>query len=232
VLVLLATISRTAFAAVIVGALVVLAIRWRAVRAATAAAAVLAVVLAASLLDVPPFGKSGGLTSDLLGRLGWALQFGRPALEPWDTFTWRLTLWPHVVSEMLEHPWTGQGPGTRKPYLGVPTHAHNIFLETGVDLGIPGLLLLVALLAMAVVHIARALRATWRGPHQGLAAAIGGALAAHLLWSQNDILGLGLRLGAFFWVLLAMAVCLPTSRSADPDSASEPRPAGASTADG
>jgi hypothetical protein len=67
-------------------------------------------------------------------------------------------------------------------------------------------------------------------------AAVAGALTAHLLWGQNDIFSLGLRLGVFFWILLALAVCLPTSRSADVDEAPEaappPRPAGLPTADG
>jgi O-antigen ligase len=67
----------------------------------------------------------------------------------------RLAMWPKVVAHIEEKPWTGYGfgrgllraslPGESKE--DVAWHAHNLFLDVALQVGIPGLVLLLVLLA-------------------------------------------------------------------------------------
>jgi O-antigen ligase len=95
----------------------------------------------------------------------------------------RLALWPEVIHYIKERPLTGYGFGRgllRQPLgeefkNGLLWHAHNLFLDTTLQLGVPGLLLLGLLLAAT-------LQGGWRlarEPNE-LAAACGMALLAVL----------------------------------------------------
>jgi O-antigen ligase len=95
----------------------------------------------------------------------------------------RLLLWPQIVGHMRESPLTGYGFGRgmlgdalQAELRGRDTnlwHAHNIFFETVLQLGLPGLALLAWLLLTT-------LREAWRGVRDpdDVAAACGMALAA------------------------------------------------------
>jgi putative inorganic carbon (HCO3(-)) transporter len=116
-------------------------------------------------------------------------------------FSNRLEMWSRGVYLVRDFPLTGIGMGTFEPLakarypfvlLGpnadVP-HAHNIFLQVAVDLGIPGLLAWLGLLFLAArnawrVHLAGVRLAGLRltGRRQGLGWAAG--LGAGLLCSQ------------------------------------------------
>ncbi|MER3513799.1 MAG: hypothetical protein C4310_04935, partial [Chloroflexota bacterium] len=75
----------------------------------------------------------------------------------------RLELWSRALEAIADYPFTGIGMGTfdhviplRYPYvllagaeLAVP-HAHNLFLQVAVDLGLPGLIAFVALLGLVL----------------------------------------------------------------------------------
>jgi exopolysaccharide production protein ExoQ len=93
----------------------------------------------------------------------------------------RLALWPEVIERIQERPLSGYGFGrgglrdSLRSELGDRQlwHAHNLFLDTTLQLGVPGLLILVALLAAT-------LREAWRLSRTGqdLPLACGVALAA------------------------------------------------------
>jgi O-antigen ligase len=66
----------------------------------------------------------------------------------------RFAIWPKVVEDIERRPWTGYGFGrgilrhslpieSKEP---VAWHAHNLFLDVGLQIGIPGLVLLLVLL--------------------------------------------------------------------------------------
>jgi O-antigen ligase len=109
----------------------------------------------------------------------------------------RLALWPEVLERIDERPFTGYGFGrgglrtSLRDELGDLTlwHAHNLFLETTVQLGLPGVALLLALLAAT-------LREAWRlcRTGQDLPLACGIALAAvvagMLVRNMTDVLWL------------------------------------------
>jgi putative inorganic carbon (HCO3(-)) transporter len=89
-----------------------------------------------------------------------------PALGGWSG---RLELWSRAMDAIADYPFTGIGMGTfdrviplRYPYvllagaeLAIP-HAHNLFLQVAVDLGLPGLAAFVALLGIVLVSAVRA----------------------------------------------------------------------------
>lgn len=124
----------------------------------------------------------------------------------------RLQLWPEVLEHIKEHPLTGYGFG--RGSLRAPLHAefnnpllwhaHNLFLDTALQLGIPGLALLLVLLAAT-------LRAGWRMARapDDLAAACGIAVIAlvagmvlrnmtDMLWVRHNALVYWAVLGVLF----------------------------------
>ena len=65
----------------------------------------------------------------------------------------RLKYWPAVTSEILSHPLTGAGFGRNAMKIGYPNlvhapefwHAHNLVLNYGISMGIPGIIALLTL---------------------------------------------------------------------------------------
>ena len=94
--------------------------------------------------------------------------------------TRRLTLWHESLQLIGEHPLTGVGPGRFR--LASPTArrdadaawAHHGFLQQGVETGVPGMVLAVALVVWGFVALGRA-----HGPLSPAAAAASMAVAAH-----------------------------------------------------
>jgi O-antigen ligase len=76
-----------------------------------------------------------------------------------DTIDWsqdlRLAIWPAVTARILEHPLTGKGFGREVMKKAYPEllsakypavwHAHNLFLNYGMSLGIPGMIAILLL---------------------------------------------------------------------------------------
>ena len=95
-------------------------------------------------------------------------------------------------------------------FLIAPTvdiaHAHNQWLQTGLDLGLPGLIATLALW-LGTVHI------LWRQlslslERRVLAIGLLGALTAAFFYGLFDAVALGARPGFLFWIMLAIAVSL------------------------
>lgn len=69
----------------------------------------------------------------------------------------RLSFWPRVIGKIVEHPLTGTGFGRgviRKAHTDLTPveapamwHGHNVFLNYGLEMGVPGMLALAALFA-------------------------------------------------------------------------------------
>lgn len=89
--------------------------------------------------------------------------------------------------------------------------AHNLYLQTALDFGLPGLLLFLFIIALALVHLLQLLRRdSADGGAHGLSRAwvVGalGTLVAHLLYSLTDAVALGAISGVAFWFLLGMVM--------------------------
>ena len=127
------------------------------------------------------------------------------------TFDQRLEIWDRALLMIRDFPFTGVGMGLFKPaldllyplFLGssdkIP-HAHNIFLQVAVDLGIPGLVAWLTIFALVVV-------AAWQLLQRGKRTrdTLTTALGAGLLASQSALAIHGLT-DAVTWGMVRTAV--------------------------
>jgi hypothetical protein len=150
---------------------------------------------------------------------------GYPTSDPANVRV-RLDIWASALAAIKDAPITGIGMNTfrqimpeRYPSTLIPpdfdvAHAHNIFLQTALDLGLPGMLAYIAIWAITAILLMRAWRHLGGDPvsrdswKRALTAGIGAALLAFLIFGINDAIALGAKPGAFFWALLAIAVLL------------------------
>jgi O-antigen ligase len=129
----------------------------------------------------------------------------------------RLAIWSQAAAGLRDHPVWGMGFGAfgalaRLVYpLAPPAEttaiedAHNLYLQTALDFGLVGGVLLIALLAIAFVAAARLVRARpARTLSRAWAAGLLGALTAHALYSLTDAVSLGALAGVPFWFLLGL----------------------------
>ncbi len=189
---LLLTQSRAAIAATALALAFMAAVRWRWARWALGA---LALLLAAFLLWRGP-SEALDLVLSLPGSHTWA---GRPEI------------WRNALRAWRDYPFTGLGLNAFEPvsrarytYLIAPAswdfvHAHNILLQTGVDLGLAGLAAFVAFLGMLCIPALRMRRAQalW---HRRLAVGLLGSILAYLTFGAIDAITLGAKPSALLWV--------------------------------
>ncbi|MEZ4595136.1 MAG: O-antigen ligase family protein [Chloroflexota bacterium] len=129
----------------------------------------------------------------------------------------RQEMWRWSIVAIQDFPFTGVGLGSfrrviRRLYpLSIDpgydvAHAHNIFLHTAVDIGIPGLIVYLALIGLVLVlgwQVAR--QNTPMRPYAlGL---IAGLIAFHI-YGMGDVLALGSKTGLAFWILIGLVVTL------------------------
>lgn len=85
-------------------------------------------------------------------------------------------------------------------------HAHNIFLQTALDVGLPGLIVYLALLLLAF-----GLAGRWRGVMGTLrpfALGLLAGFAALHIYGLTDALALGSKTGLSFWVALGLLTAM------------------------
>jgi len=135
------------------------------------------------------------------------------------SFRGRVEIWSRALYTLFDFPFTGRGLGTFRqaaPHL-YPllmeghkdiAHAHNVFLQIGVDLGLPGLISYVALLVVAGQtgwqRIRRGGEARW------LALGVLAGLFGFHVYGLVDTVALGSKPSFLFWWLLGLL-------AADPD---------------
>lgn len=213
---LLATLSRTAWLALLV-ALVVVAVAGIARRLLLAGLAVL--VLASLPVTLPRFTSPDAGADNV-----------------------RLSIWEEAWRIFLEHPLAGIGLGRFDLYatpipapegLRPPPHAHEVVLTFAAEAGVLGGLGVVAILAVAAAD-------AWRGARRSgpvmrpAAAAAAGAVAALLVVGALDDPLTGPRTRIVIWMLLGLvaglAAAVTTTRAATrgrgPREPSAPRPHG------
>ncbi len=178
--------------------------------AALAAAAGLAAALALTLAG-PRRAFDFLIYDDTAARFSWsALTTHRPRI------------WHQALDALADTPFTGLGPGgfaAVAPRLyptrsaSRPEHAHNLYLQTALDLGPGGLAALLLLLALAFRRLAALLR---RAPPEGtlrpLAAGLFTALLVHAVLGLGDTVAPGRLSQLAMWTLLGLAFALPAAR--------------------
>ncbi len=110
-----------------------------------------------------------------------------------------------VVTDML-YPLFLLGPNARVP------HAHNLYLQVAVDIGIPGFVAFWMLLGAWGGMMWETLKKTdpGSGAHRFRPLALGlvGGMLAHLLYSVTDTIALGEKAGVIFWAVLGMSTAV------------------------
>jgi O-antigen ligase len=130
----------------------------------------------------------------------------------------RPAIWSHVTGRIAEAPLTGRGygrdilaPDLRSTFANpLVTHAHNIFLDAGLQLGIPGMVLLAALFASVAwtgFSYARSADPVARACGTALVALVAGTVTRNLsddLWVRQNAL--------LFWIVAAALAGLAQRR--------------------
>lgn len=208
-LALLLTQSRSAWLGVAAGAVVLLWLlgRWGRV--------VLGVGVAIVLIGVA-LGVPGRLMSN--GRPSSAAVTDQAVFDP--SLVDRTEIWSRAIYGLQDFPFTGMGLGTFRYVLPVlyplfsvsPDvdlgHAHNEWLQAGVDLGLAGLIAFVALQGLSVVLAYRAFRMTWPVMVRWLMAGVLAGLVAHSIYGLTDAVALGAKPGVFVWILLGLSAAV------------------------
>lgn len=152
----------------------------------------------------------------------------------------RLTIWSNAIKGIQDFPFTGMGLNTFRtlnnllyPNSEIPPefdlgHAHNEFLQVGVELGTPGMIAFISLYIGAAWMLIKTWKRTFllkQSPElenpeyngkQGLGIlaygpltrsillGLGGGLLAHFLYGLTDAVALGAKPGFVFWALLGL----------------------------
>ena len=126
----------------------------------------------------------------------------------------RLEVWHQGVEHLKDSPWLGIGlnrfrevyrpAGPMSQALDI-AHAHNIFLQTALDVGLIGLAAYVGLLTIVLIRADRAARGTSRlAAH--VAAGAGLSVAGVHLFGLGDAVSLGAKVGLFQWVAAGLVL--------------------------
>jgi putative inorganic carbon (HCO3(-)) transporter len=128
----------------------------------------------------------------------------------------RLEIWSRALEALQDFPFTGVGLGSFRgivheiyPLYLIPAdyniaHAHNFFLQSGLDFGLGGLVAVLAIYCVAAVQCA----ALWRTPlilfHRQLGAGLLAALFGQAVYGLADAVTFGSKTNVLFWWLLGL----------------------------
>lgn len=136
------------------------------------------------------------------------------------TLASRLEVWQRGWLMVQDFPFTGIGIGTYNVvahtlypfFIAAPDevvpHAHNQFLEVAVDLGIPGLMTYLGLLAVFAYSAVRAYRAANDASVRALIMGLVCGMIAHHVFGLTDAFILGTKPGLLMWIYFAMAAAI------------------------
>jgi len=132
----------------------------------------------------------------------------------------RLDIWSSALAVIRDAPLTGSGMNTfryimpeRYPSALIPpgwdvAHAHNVFLQVTIDLGLPGLIAYIAIYVISAILLVRSFRSAPDAWYRAMVAGLGAGLLAFLIFGITDTVALGAKPGVFFWALLSICVAL------------------------
>ena len=140
-----------------------------------------------------------------------------------STTLFRQEVWRWSIAAIEDFPFTCVGLGAFRQVafrlypISVPqsydfAHAHNIFLQSTLDVGLPGLIAYLALVGTAVAH-------SWQKARRGVRerpfylALFAGLIALHV-YGLGDALALGSKTNLLFWIALGLLSLLSASWAA------------------
>ncbi len=151
--------------------------------------------------------------------VSWAVGAQLPDQRWMTSIEPRFDIWSRAWLIVRDVPFSGIGldefrdvvaayaPDVTNDFSSGVAHAHNIWLQTALDLGVPGLVVYVALL----VHVAKRGLAAGSGAPE-VRMAVWGSLAAVTavhVFGATDAIALGTKVGVFLWWHIALIVSAP-----------------------
>lgn len=205
--ILVLTQSRAALLGLAASLLLMALIPWRWGRYAL-------LVMGAGVIVLLPFIPAGWL--DLLGDPSTAAAMGGTGSLGFRQRVWTMALWG-----LADFPFTGMGLGTFRAIapllynLDIPAgydivHAHNLFLQTGLDFGLLGMVCLMALYLAAAVQLGGVAQshASSMPDSRAWAVGLGGSLAGSLVFSLLDAVTMGAKTNFMLWFLFGLVFAL------------------------
>ncbi len=164
----------------------------------------------------------------LLGGIWWAVRrFGTQEVAEFllvtnttMTAAGRSELWQRAIYMLQDFPYTGIGLGAFSRVMPVlyPTfligpdavvpQAHNLFLQTGVDLGIPGLVGFIAFLTAFSIAAVQTVRMARQTHLQPLAMGLLGGFMVYLVHGLVDAVTFSTKPGTVIWVIMGLTAAL------------------------
>jgi putative inorganic carbon (HCO3(-)) transporter len=141
----------------------------------------------------------------------------------------RIEIWSRALYGIQDFPFTGMGMGTFRRVVPVlyplflvsPDqdigHAHNEWLQVGVDLGIPGLVAYLAIQALGLTLAYKTFRSAGPPLIRWTAGGTLAGLIAHGVYGLTDAVTLGAKPGIWYWILLGLAAASWELVTAKPD---------------
>ena len=143
--------------------------------------------------------------------------FSSDALGGWES---RVEVWSRALYMIQDFPFTGIGLGTFSrvapvmyPFFlispdAVVPHAHQTFLQTAVDVGIPGFVAFLAALILFVVVSRETFRLSRGTPWQSLAYGLFGGFVVYLAHGLIDYVTFSTKPASVVWTMMGLMVAL------------------------
>lgn len=154
------------------------------------------------------------------GANSWASVIG-PRMRIWEQGWFALReFWPLGTGlggfyAIAPHLYPQVPPGEAVQLPPAAADAHNLYLQTALDFGLPGLLLFLLILVLALGQLVGILRRDGtRGLSRAWAIGALGAAVAHLLYSLTDAVAFGSLSSIAFWFWLAMVMATTAEKRA------------------
>lgn len=130
----------------------------------------------------------------------------------------RWAQWQRAGELVVDAPWRGIGLDAYRRIAPVQVHAHNMALQTALDLGLAGLCVYVGVMGWLLHRVVRCVRAPGDPFRQMVASGAGLALVAVHVYGVFDAVALGTRIGTLQWVAggLVLAAAQETSEASWP----------------
>ena len=141
-------------------------------------------------------------------------------MEATGTSQSRFELWQRAIYMMQDFPYTGIGLGTFSrvapvmyPFFlagpdAVIPHAHNLFLQMGVDLGLPGFVAFIALIIAFSFTALQAIRLAKGSEFEPLAVGLFCGFIVYLIHGLLDNVTFSTKPGTVIWVIMGLTVAL------------------------
>lgn len=193
---------------------------------------ILLVLVILSVLVVSIFIVQAGGWEEFIALIGFSGEEGLSV----NTLGARLEIWSRAIYGVQDFPFTGLGMNTFREVVHVLyplftispdfdiAHAHNEFLQTALDLGVPGLIAFISIYIVAFWMLLKTWRASIENKTPSIISAdqtalvysqdptlikmlvlgLGGGLFGHLIFGLTDAITLGAKPGVFYWMLLGL----------------------------